>query len=803
MSVIWHKIWRDLANNKLRTALVVISTAVGVFALGVVFGLSGVMGEELTKAQRQAVPAHVTFQGGPFSSDVVEAIAHERGVRSAQGETVVPLRWRFPDEANWREGQLVARDEYDAQAMDLLRLVTGRWPSGRDPRSTAWVVAIDRLSAEHFALPPGVTVLIESGRRESRVSVQGVVHAYDVLSPGWGGTPTFYAAPESVARLTGYSFGQDFNRLQVRLDAFAPRAAEEAAERIEDRLERMAGDQAAALTVGGYTISDPTEHPMQGQVDAVLLVLGVMGGLSLGLSGFLIVNTINAILVREVRQIGVMKAVGATLLRIMHIYLGITAIYGVLALVVAVPLGVIGAHLVAVWLLGMFNVAYSVFQLEPLAILIQIVVGLAVPPGAALVPVLNAARITVREAIGDYGLGDGFGQGWADLLIAQIRGLPRTAALGLRNGFRRKGRLALTLVMLTFSGAMFTMVMSTKSALDATFQIIFELEGDVALSFEEPQRAWHVTQIAREVDGVTHAEVWSNRGAKISVADREEPQIQLSGVPLDSIVFEPRILEGRGLRPGDGQAILVNNRLVVEEGVQVGQTITLEIAGQESEWMVVGSYLSLNVLYDVCFVPREALGQEARMVGRGTSVKVLTEEAGIEPQQRLIQDLTAAYEAQKIEVTDARSASQQWQESESAFGVLIYLLLAMAILVAVVGSIGLMSTMSINVVERTREIGVMRAIGATKGAIVGVFIVEGMLVGLLSWLLAIPLSAPGAYLLSSVVGQAIVQIPLDFVYSVGGVFLWLLIVIVLSALASIWPALRATKVSVRESLAYE
>ncbi len=121
---------------------------------------------------------------------------------------------------------------------------------------------------------------------------------------------------------------------------------------------------------------------------------------------------------------------------------------------------------------------------------------------------------------------------------------------------------------------------------------------------------------------------------------------------------------------------------------------------------------------------------------------------------------------------------------------LIYLLLAIALLVALVGSIGLMSTMSINVVERTREIGV------TASNVVGVFIMECVLVGVLSWLLAVPLSVPGVYALSSVVGEAIVQIPLEFTCSVSGALLWLLIVVALSALL-------ATKVSVRESLAYE
>jgi putative ABC transport system permease protein len=130
-------------------------------------------------------------------------------------------------------------------------------------------------------------------------------------------------------------------------------------------------------------------------------------------------------------------------------------------------------------------------------------------------------------------------------------------------------------------------------------------------------------------------------------------------------------------------------------------------------------------------------------------------------------------------------------------------MLAMAILAAVVGSVGQASTMSINVVERRREIGVMRATGATSMAILGIFVVEGVLVGTLSWLLATPFSYPGAKIFSQILGEKLFQMPLDFAYSIGGLVGWLAIVSILSALASLWPALRATQISVRESLAYE
>jgi putative ABC transport system permease protein len=150
-----------------------------------------------------------------------------------------------------------------------------------------------------------------------------------------------------------------------------------------------------------------------------------------------------------------------------------------------------------------------------------------------------------------------------------------------------------------------------------------------------------------------------------------------------------------------------------------------------------------------------------------------------------------------------QSASEVREQNLSTFDVITKLMLAMAVLAAVVGSAGLMSTMSINVVERAREIGMMRAIGATSLAIVAIFVVEGVLIGALSWLLAVPLSYPGARLFSDMVGATLMELPLDFSYSTAGLAIWLVIVVVLSALASLWPALRATRVSVQESLAYE
>ena len=137
------------------------------------------------------------------------------------------------------------------------------------------------------------------------------------------------------------------------------------------------------------------------------------------------------------------------------------------------------------------------------------------------------------------------------------------------------------------------------------------------------------------------------------------------------------------------------------------------------------------------------------------------------------------------------------------FDILAYLMLTMTTLAAAVGSIGLMTTMTINVVERRREIGVMRAVGATSPTVAGIFVGEGVLLGVLSWLLALPLSYPAARVISHAVGYPLMGAPLDFRYPPGGCVVWLATVVLLSVLASLWPALQATRISVREALAYE
>jgi len=811
MSVIWRKVWRDLWNNKLRTFLVVLATTTGIFSLGMIFGLSSVMTVRLAEDHQAYIPPHLSFRTDLFDKSLIDAISREPGVVVAEGEIRADFRWRLEGEVDWRPGTLIGRDDYETQAMYLIDLLDGTWPVKR-------TLAVERLSSSYFDLPIGTRILVEVGQREYILPVDGLVRHPHTEPPQIGeGDATFCATLETVAWLTNQE--QGFKTLNVRIESFSQEAAQEIGVRIDDRLESAgvrarqsegtgSGDheheESASGSASSWQIIDPDVHWGQDMIDTVTLILAVLGALSLGLSGFLIVNTMNATIVQEIWQIGVMKVIGASAGRVARVYLTMALVYSLLSLLVAVPLGAVIANFMAVWLLDLFNIMLGDFRLMPEAVAIQVVMGLAVPLLAALVAVVGGARITVREAISSHGLGGKFGRGWLDQLIGSIRRLPRPLALSLRNTFRRKARVALTLLALAGGGVMFVMTTSVSTSFDNTLDALLSDFGfDAVIVLDRPYSVTRLVEASESVEGVRRAEVWNRNGAQIVLHSDEDLNVGVWGVPSDSQMFNPRIVSGRDLLPGEGNAVLLNNKIATDEGFQVSDEIELVINGRKATWTVVGLIVNIGNGSHDNFVPFDALAQAAGGADRGSRVLVTFDDPTPEVQQRLTDALRDVYEAQRIKTSRVESASQMREREMSVFNVIATLMLTMVILAAIVGSVGLTSTMSINVVERAREIGMMRAIGATSPSIVGIFVIESVLIGLLSWVFAMPLSYPGARVFSSLVGTEVVNLPLDFTYPYPSLILWLVAIVVISALASLWPALRATRISVRESLAYE
>jgi len=802
VSVIWRKVLRDLWMNRLRTLLVVLATTVGVFALGLVFGLSGLMRARMTESHLASRFPNVILYTDPFEQAFVESMRQERGVAEAEGEDYSTIRWRLAGEEEWRDGVLYAKQDYTEQSVDLFELLDGYWPGHHAAGSTANdVVAVERQSSVYFDIPTDATIEIDAVGKLRRLPIVGLVRNSRVFPPQFGGDPVFYTTLETAARIHGRDAG--FSMLALRLDsaesARVPWADEkEAGTYYTDRVEKQ------GFTVWYAETFKSDVHWFQSSMDGVLLILSVVGLLSLGLSGFLIANIMNATVSQQVWQIGVMKAIGATRARVVRVYLATALFYGLLALVFSIPLAAVVAMSLASLLLDLLNIPVGAMRIIPQAVALQLVMALVVPVVAALIPAYSGSRLRVARALSTYGIGGRFGSNWLDRLVGRVKGLPRPLALSLRNTFRRKTRLALTMISLVLAGLTFMMVMSLKASADGTIDVLLKGLGfDVLVVFDRPLHVGRLEQIANDIPGVDRAEVWAQIPVELETKIGEPRQVFIWGVPGDSELFAPRIVAGRSLRPDDWNALVLNVNIAEKEGIEVGDKIQLTVGEREVTWEVVGLMLKIGNEITDNFVPFEALARVARSAGRGGLLMVRGEEDSPQARARLMEDLKATYTAEHMEPATLQSADETRAQSEAQFNIIVYLLLAMAILAASVGAVGLLSTFSINVYERRREIGVMRAIGATSKAVSGIYIAEGIIVGVMSWLLAAPLSYLASKFFSDAVGMATMEAPLEFRYSIAGLLGWLALVAVIGAVASLWPARSATRVSVREALSYE
>jgi putative ABC transport system permease protein len=804
MGVIRYKIWSDLWNNKGRTLQVVLIIAMGAFAIGATIGGGDLMREVMSRDWRASSPAMIWMAVDPeIDDEELTALKSVAGVEEVEGLLTTNIEWRLSPDQAWQAAGLIARTDYEDQKFNKLALISGHWPNDKG-------FAMEKGNDSFFNIPLGGHIYIRVNDKERVVKIDGILSNRTVFPASMGGSAQFYASRDYYGDLTGE---RDFNQFLAGAAEYDPVKLTDIANKLQRQLEKQDIESAGAALGAEQNarIADPNKHFLQDFLDGLFLVLSIMGALILILGLFLVYNTINAVISQQVNQIGIMKAIGANTRQIGGIYLLTVFIYGFLALLMAVPLGALGAYGINVFMLTFFNINPGPFQVSPRAMLVQVAIALLAPLIASLIPVFNGSRITVREAISTYGLGGAVGL--LDRLVVRMKYASRLVLLTISNTFRNKWRVVLTQITLVGSGIIFMMVMSVRDSTTYTFtDLLFQiLNFNVNLQFEKPVRIEMVEQMTLAQPGVKAVEMWGFTSAKIRLAGRPESEddktATVFGVPLPTTLYGPQLRVGRWLQPDDTEAVVLNQKLAQDVGVGVGDWVTLDhgLKG-ESTWQVVGLLFD-PVINNSAHVAREPMLRAIAEVGRASTLWVQTEYTDAEGEAAVAQALRKFFDQRKMEV----NAQSIFFDDTSAeiiqgilfrFGIIISLLAAMAVIIAIVGSIGLSGVLSLSVLEQRREIGVMRAIGASSGKISLLFIGEGLILGILSWLIALPLSIPAGYGMTQAMGVAL-QSEIVYRYTPTGAIYWLAIIVVLSIIASWFPARGATRISVRESLAYQ
>jgi putative ABC transport system permease protein len=792
----WKKVWADFWNNKSRTILTIITIMVGTFAVGFNSNLKYYMNDSMEGDYQSANPSEATVYAYPLDDELVKAARELPGVNAVEGRSTASGKVILA-KGNPVAIQFTSLKDPTALTLNQLQPVKGETVL---PSLSNKEILVDAAAAV-VGFKPGDKVLVElpDGKRRELV-LAGYMHDVTGFPYSFAKTINAYVTPDTMEWLGGDPYR--YSELQVSVSEKQTDAdhVTAVAQAVADRIKR------AGLSDPFVYVYQPGHHFAWNIAQAMFFLLGALSYLTVLLSCFLIINIITSLMTQQTRQIGIMKATGAENRQITGMYVVLILGFGLGALLLAVPLANLAAKSIGTGMAQWLNFNPAPYKGYSATFFQQAFIALAVPVLAAAVPIYNSVRMTVREAITDYGIG-GNARHKQTKVNRRVALIPRPIRLSLRNAFRRKTRLVLTLFSLVLGGAIFIGVFNLWASFDKTIK---DVQGyflaDVNIPFSRYYRFSEVAPMAESVPGVVSVEGWGQAGGTL-IRNRQAAgtQIVFEAPPSNSTLIQPKITSGRWLEPGDENAVVIGNHLTtIFPDLKVGDWLTVDIDGRETKWKIIGTYvLTGNVGIPRLYVNYEYLSELTGRPGQVFSVRVLTDKHDPATQQKVANEIEALYDERGIDYSTATLGFEFVRDNKAQTDIFVYFMMVMAILIAIVGGLGLAGTMSINVMERTREIGVMRAIGASNGNIQSIVIIEGMVVGLISWLIAIVLSIPITNVLCYGVGMGILTAPMPAVYDVNGTLAWLVGTLIIAIVASALPARQASRLTVKDTLAYE
>jgi putative ABC transport system permease protein len=778
---------RDVWLHRSRTILVILAIAVALAGAGSILDTWALVQRATREGYQASNPASATLHTDSIDAALLAAVRAHPAIADAQGRRT--LMGAMQVQGAYRTAMLFAMDDFTTAQIGRLRPESGAWP----PAEGALVV--ERSSVQFSGAEVGVSATLALGDTTVSLPVTGIVR--DVgLAPGWMEHVVYgFVSTTTLARL-----GTPSTLTELQIVVRNPAAT-------RDEVRRIAYDIKSLVERTGRHVTDvdvpePGEHIHAGQMDSLLYTQGAFGLLALVVSAFLIVNLIAAMLAGQIREIGVMKTLGASASQLSAMYLVLAIVLGALASLIAIPVAAwIGREYAA--LKGeLLNFPVSGYAIPWWAIAVQAIVGVLLPVAAAAIPVLRGCRIPVSSALRDFGITEDHAT-VGTRFIGNTGWVSRPVILSVRNAFRKRQRMILTLLALATGGSVYLGSRNLRASVIGSLDLLYDTQKyDFSVRLAEPAQADSVEAVIGRVAGVQRVQGWgSARAAILHGNEMSGNDFTIQAPPAVAPMLEPRLESGRWPTASDGNVLVVSRRLLGEEpALQPGATAQVSVDGKPTEWKVIG-VVETGPMH-VAYASREALAA-LRGDTRITAAVVDGDAAGLASEVDLIRRVREALDRAGLTVASSQRLEEARRVMEDHLLMVVQFLAVMGWVMILVGGMGLASTMGLAVLERRREIGVMRAIGAGHGSIMNLIQVEGLVIAILSWLIALPISVPMSAILGDAFGRVMLRVPLTLVPEASGVWRWLAVVVVVSLVACLWPAVRAMRVTVASALAYE
>ena len=841
---------RYLAGRKLRTALTTLAIIFGVL---LIFGMNTVLPTMIAALQAnvQGAEGEVDFSitnvtGEAFPADVVDRLRGIDGIRAmaASLNRTINLPPDYVDRDPSHPDTVIALNligliPEEARSLRSYPVLAGRYLEDSDTASAV----ITQTLADAFSVDVGDTFTLPAASGTTTLTVVGILPGN--IMPG--NEKVLVNLPQAQLMTNEPS---KVNLIELNVEAFADQAR---------RAEIQANVEAALG--GNYQIGNlMTDDQMFAVMEMGQIGLSLFGILALFMGGFIIFNTFRTVVTERRRDIGMLRALGAT----RRTVIGMILAEGLLQGLIGSAIGLLLGYLLAVGVIKVAQAPLSTFVniklgtpvISPGLVGVSIFLGVGVTVLAGLIPAWRASRITPLEALrpslaeGEFNRQTGVGfivgvvllvltgaailSGKAALIVtggilflvglvlvapALVRPLASllgklTAWATVRQGIGNLAQSNLTRqpsrVAVTASASMLALAVIVaaggliSSLFGTTFDMIRYSLGSDYLFVPPSIGLWgnnvganpSFAESLRQVDGVA------------AVSTLRYAATQINGEAVTLLGIEPVAFEevsGLDFAQGDtssyaevaaGRNMIVNGAFLLATGTQVGDTVDLLTVDGRIPYRIVamGSDL-LNAKVTTAYI------SQANLLADFGSTEDVFLQLNLLPgadREAAAADIKAlAYNYPQFKVVsgaDYVGSMQAQLDAASSAIYIVFLVLAFPSLIA------MLNTLTISVLERTREIGMIRAVGGTRKQIRVMVVVEALLLAAIGTAFGI---LGGLYLGYVFVTGVKVIFPMGYSFPLSGVLAAIAIGLLFGVLAAIIPARQAARMDVVAALRYE
>jgi putative ABC transport system permease protein len=844
--------FRGLMQRKLRTSVTALAVLLGVAFIAGSYVLTDTINKSFDEifdvayaGTDVAISSSTTAQGDqaappPFPASYLDKVRQVDGVRKAEGGIFSVVR--FVDDKGDQLSSSFAPEFVSSTApkpFDTLTYVDGR------PPTTASETSIDTATAdrEHFEIGDKLRIAAEAGVKS--YTIVGLQRLGDTAS---GGSSTAQLTLPEAQRLTDKIGELDGISVQAA-PGLSPRAL---AQRIDHvlppRLIVETGQQAAARQ----------SQDIKDQLKFFRVILLVFGGVALLVGSFLIFNTFSITVAQRIRELGMLRTLGATRGQILSGMIMEAAIIGLLGGVLGVFAGIgFAAGLNAIFKSFGIDLPNTGMVIETRTVIVSLVVGLVVTLAAALTPALRATRVSPMAALLEAELPEGRGRGRIFAFVAalltlgglgmaaygllgsiddsnaaaglvgggavatllgvsmfsprlvrplasfvgwpleRLRGL--TGRLARENAVRKPGRTAVTAgaLMIGLAVVVFVTVFaagisaSIGNAIDRNFQgdiVLQNVDGYSPISSGAGREAANVQGVKTVSSLSFGGAVYKGKDIRVSAVD---PATVSDVLSLDWKKGSPDTLSSLS-----GNQAVLDDAWAKKNDINVGDRLLVRTPFEKSQSLLVQGTVKDNADLLGNLVVTDSLARSAFGV-REPSMTFIKLAAGANAAQ--VQDEIEKQVKAKFATVDTLNQKELKDNQEQQIQQLVsffYVLLALAIVISL---LGIVTTLALSIHERTRELGMLRAVGMSRRQVRRLIRYEAVITALIGAILGTILGI----IFATLVSRPLADEGFELSYPIGTLLVLLILAALAGVLAAIWPARRAARLDVLQALAYE